>query len=202
MISRRLIDKLYNFHWVAPGEAARSAQPYLGGWTRFLAGQQIAAVVNLRGRHPECGWWRAETRACEKQKLAHFDVRFSSRKLPSRALLLHLAETLAAAPQPLLIKCSGGQDRTSFAAALFLLLRDGWNGFDTAMLQFSRFPYLHFPKTHQRWLRLFFVYARQDAAGAPLSSWIAESYDSARFAAWLEANGHGSSFNEFLDLIR
>lgn len=195
-----LLNRFYNFHWVASGMAARSAQPYLGQWRFFLARNGIGAVLNLRGSHPECGWWRAETRACMALGLGHFDVRFNSRDLPDRPLLVRLAETLAAAPGPVLIKCSGGQDRTSFASALFLLLHNGWAGFDTAMLQFSRFPYLHFPKRQQRWLRQFFIYAREEAAGMPLSSWIAGHYDRTHFVAWLQAHGYGDSFRDFIEL--
>ena len=73
------------------------------------------------------------------------------------------------APKPFLLKCSGGQDRTSFAAALYLIHRDGWSAMDAALAQFARFPYLHFPKTQQRWLKLFPDFARQDSGGAPLA---------------------------------
>ena len=31
------------------------------------------------------------------------------------------------APRPFMLKCSGGQDRTSFAAALYLIHRGGWS---------------------------------------------------------------------------
>jgi len=43
---------------------------------------------------------------------------------------------------------SGGQDRTSYAAALYLIHRGGWQAMGAAQAQFARFPYLHFPKTN------------------------------------------------------
>lgn len=188
----RLLNRLYNFHWVSE-TAARSAQPYLGGWRPFLRDNRIAAIINLRGAHPECGWWRRETAACAALGLAHFDVAFNSRRLPTRARLLTIVGHFAQAPRPLLIKCSGGQDRTSFVAALYILHTDGWSAWERAMTHFSRFPYLHLPKRDQRWLRQFFVYARGQADGAPIATWI-ETYDPHAFAAWLAQTGLADSY--------
>jgi protein tyrosine/serine phosphatase len=189
-----LLNALYNFHWVVPGEAARSAQPYLGMWQRFLTANRIKAVVNLRGRHPEWHWWRAETRICKANGIAHIDAMINSRKLPNRAWLVGLLDAFDAAPRPVLIKCSGGQDRTSFASALYLIDSRGWGAFDAAKAQYARFPYLHFPRRNQRWLRLFLDFAREESRGTPLGVWVRENYDGMRFQAWLERGGHGKSF--------
>src|SRR6185437_1960388 len=110
---RSAAQLLYNFHWVVPGEAARAAQDYAGFLGPFLAGQGIAAIVNLRGNHPEFRWWRRETAICRKWGVAHFDAMLDSRLLPTRAMLAGLFDAFEAAPRPFLIKCSGGQDRTS-----------------------------------------------------------------------------------------
>jgi hypothetical protein len=88
-----------------------------------------------------------------------------------------------------MLKCSGGQDRTSFAAALYLIHRGGWNAYDAAAAQFARFPYLHFPKAQQRWLRPFLDFARAGAAGMPLKAWIAEHYTPEALSAWLAQQG-------------
>ena len=63
---RKLLNLLYNFHWVVPGEAARSAQAYLGVLGPFLEGNGLKAVINLRGRHPDFGWWKHETQTCAR----------------------------------------------------------------------------------------------------------------------------------------
>jgi len=152
-------DILYNFHWIVPGEAARAAQAYAGFLGPFLARHGIKSLINLRGTNPKYGWWRYERRVTEKSGIVHRDVMLDSRNLPTREMLVALFDAFDRAPRPFLIKCSGGQDRTSFAAALFLIHRDGWGARDKALNHFSRFPYLHFPKEHQRWLQPFLVFA-------------------------------------------
>src|SRR5476651_516837 len=148
-------DILYNFHWVVPGDAARAAQAWAGRLTGFLKKRGIRAIINLRGRNDDLSWWKNETRAAQKAGAAHFDAMLDSRKLPTKAMLADLIAAFDAAPKPFLLKCSGGQDRTSFAAAIYLIHRGGWNAMAEAEAQYARFPYLHFPKTHQRWLKEF-----------------------------------------------
>ena len=119
-----------------------------------------------------------------------------SRKLPTREMLVRLIECFDTAPRPFLLKCSGGQDRTSFAAALYLIHRDGWRAMPAARAQFARFPYLHFPKTHQRWLRPFLDFAQADAGGAPLAAWTRDSYTPEKLKAWLDSHGLADSYAE------
>jgi hypothetical protein len=196
---RDLGDILYNFHWVVPGDAARAAQAWAGGVGPFLEKRGIKAVINLRGRNDDLSWWKNETAAAKARGIAHFDAMLDSRKLPTRAMLLQLMAAFDQAPRPFMLKCSGGQDRTSFAAALYLIHRGGWGAYHLAAAQYARFPYLHFPKTHQRWLRPFLDFARQDAGGAALSAWIAEKYTPEKLAAWLAERGmsgsHGGIFS-------
>jgi hypothetical protein len=87
------------------------------------------------------------------------------------------------------VKCSGGQDRTSLAMALYLIQRDGWAALPLARGQFARFPYLHFPKKQQRWLARFLDFAAQSAQGAPIADWIARDYTPEKLKAWLDAHG-------------
>ncbi len=44
-----------------------------------------------------------------------------SRRLPLRPMLVALFDAFDRAPRPFVIKCSGGQDRTSLAAALYIV---------------------------------------------------------------------------------
>jgi protein tyrosine/serine phosphatase len=182
-------DILYNFHWVVPGECARAAQAWAGGITPFLKKRGIRAIINLRGRNDDLSWWKTETRDAARAGAAHFDTMLDSRKLPTRAMLVALIEAFDRAPRPFMLKCSGGQDRTSLAAAIYIIHRSGWAATDAARAQYACFPYLHFPKTHQRWLKVFLDFAAQDAGGAPIKQWIETVYTPERLKAWLDARG-------------
>jgi hypothetical protein len=92
-------------------------------------------------------------------------------------------------------KCSGGQDRTSLALALYIVWRSGWEALPAARAQFARWPYLHFPKTHQRWLKAFLDFAQEDAKGAPLADWIAQNYTPENLKAWLDARSMGDFYD-------
>jgi protein tyrosine/serine phosphatase len=195
---RSLSDILYNFHWVVPGEAARAAQAWAGGVGHFLEKRGIRAVINLRGRNDDLSWWKNETAEASARGIAHLDAMLDSRKLPTRAMLMRLIQAFDEAPRPFMLKCSGGQDRTSFAAALYLIHRGGWSAYPLAAAQYARFPYLHFPKKQQRWLRPFLDYARDESDGLPLSAWIANDYEPEKLQAWLGGrglgDGHGGIF--------
>ena len=193
---RSLLDILYNFHWVREGEAARSSQAHFGGLKRLMQRHGLKAIVNLRGENSDLSWWRYEKRVCEALAARHLDAMLDSRKLPTRDMLARLMDTFDEAPKPFLLKCSGGQDRTGLAAALYLIHRDGWGARGPAELHFAAFPYLHFPKKHQRWLRLFTAYAEEAARGEPLATWARQGYEPADLAAWLKAHGHGDSFEK------
>lgn len=192
-------DVLYNFHWIVPGEAARSAQAYAGFLGPFLTRHGIKSLINLRGPNPKYGWWRYEKTTCEARGILHVDVILDSRHLPRREMLTALFEAFDKAPKPFLVKCSGGQDRTSLAAALYILHRDGWVAMARAKMQFARFPFLHFPKEHQRWLALFPAFAAREAGGRPIAEWVGNSYTPEAFRDWLDANGHANSFKAIFE---
>jgi len=191
---RPLLDILYNFHWVREGEAARSSQAHFGGLKGLMRRHGLKAVVNLRGENSDLFWWRYERRICAELGALHFDAMLDSRKLPTRPMLARLMEVFETAPKPFLLKCSGGNDRTGLAAALFLIERDGWSARPTAERQFAAFPYLHFPRKHQRWLSQFPDFAWEESGGLPLAGWIRSTYDPHRLAEWLGKRGQGDSF--------
>jgi protein tyrosine/serine phosphatase len=191
---RSIGDILYNFHWVVPGECARAAQAWAGGVGSFLEKRGIKALINLRGRNDDLSWWKNEIGAVEARGIAHLDAMLDSRRLPTKPMLERLTQAFDQAPRPFVLKCSGGQDRTSFAAALYLIHRRGWTAMDAARAQYARFPYLHFPKKHQRWLRLFLDFAAEDAGGMPLALWIRDHYTAERLKQWLDETGFKDSY--------
>ena len=196
---RSLGEVLYNFHWVVPGEAARSAQAYAGFLGPFLRAHSIASIVNLRGEHPGYGWWRYEKRVTDRLVILHLNPMLNSRRLPTKQMLINLFAAFDAAKHPMLIKCSGGQDRSSFASALYILHSKGWNSLEAARAQFAKWPYLHFPKKHQRWLRAFVDYAEEHAKGRPIAEWIAGEYTPEKLKTWLIARGLGDGFRGLYD---
>lgn len=190
-----ILDLPYNFHWIEPGEAARSAQAYGGFLGPFLKAHGIRGLINLRGSNPGHFWWHYETRICARTGIVHCDVKLNSRQLPARATLVALMSAFDSVPRPFLLKCSGGQDRTSFAAALYLLHKRGWGELAAAEKQFARWPYLHLPKRKQRWLGLFPVFAAEQAGQNSLRRWIETGYSAEAYRGWLERRGEGASFH-------
>ncbi|MGH6828509.1 MAG: hypothetical protein ACREFW_06340, partial [Rhizomicrobium sp.] len=154
----------------------------------------IRALINLRGRNDDLSWWRKETGAAKAHAISHLDAMLDSRKLPTKELLLRLIEAFDSAPRPFVLKCSGGQDRTSFAAALYLIHKNGWGAMAQARAQYARFPYLHFPKKHQRWLKPFVDFAHEDAEGLALSLWIRDRYTPACLKRWLDGHGFSETY--------
>jgi protein tyrosine/serine phosphatase len=191
-----LLDRLYHLHWVT-GEVARCAQPYLGFYHGFLRPHGFKSLINLRGENPEFAWWRTEKRVAQELGITHFDVKLSSRNLPSRSGLAVLFAAFERARPPILLKCSGGQDRTSLAAALYILQAEGSAALHKAEDQFSFWPYLHRPRAYQLWLREFPAYAVAEAHGVPLGQWARTSYDPQAFAEFLRAKGLPHSFRAF-----
>ena len=191
-----VLDRLYHLHWVTQG-LARSAQPYLGFYTAFLKPHGFRSLINLRGENADFRWWQDEKRATAALGIVHFDVKLSSRNIPSRSGLAKLFDAFERAEAPILLKCSGGQDRTSLAAALYLLQRHGPNALAQAEGQFAFWPYLHRPKHYQRWLKEFPAYAVEQAHGISLSAWARERYDPQAFAGFLTAKGLQRAFRAF-----
>jgi hypothetical protein len=195
-IMSALLDRLYHLHWVTQ-DVARCAQPYLGFYRGFLRTHGFKSLINLRGENADFAWWRTEKRVVQELGIAHFDVKLSSRNLPSRSGLARLFVAFEQARTPILLKCSGGQDRTGLAAALYVLEAKGSAALPEAENQFALWPYLHRPKAYQLWLREFPAYALAEAHGTPLGQWAQTRYDPKAFAAFLGAKGLSHSFRAF-----
>src|ERR1700679_3075558 len=115
------IKRWFFFYWIEPGVAARSRQlrPFA---MRIIARHEgVKSVINLRGQNPKKKWWQREKAVCEELGIAHYEARLDSKKIATREMLLDLLSAFDCAPKPFLVKCQGGADRTSFAAALYAL---------------------------------------------------------------------------------
>lgn len=182
---RTLNEFVHNCHWVIPGILARSGQPSCGAFKLLNTRNGYRSVLNLREAHPEWRWWLEEKRLCCELHIQHVDLRFCSREVPSKSLLNALIGSFDAVPRPLLIKCSGGSDRTALATALFIVSELGWEYLGFALHQFALFPYLHRPSRDQKWLRQFILYAAERTGGRRIRDWTAENYDPDDFLSWL-----------------
>ena len=166
----RILDRLYHLHWVTP-DVARSAQPYLGFYGLPCSARLQEPDQSARR---ECRFLLVDDR--KARGLGARDRAFRreivvAQHLPSRSGLAALFDAFAAAERPVLLKCSGGQDRTGLAAALYVLQSRGPGALDQAEGQLASWPYLHFPKRHQLWLRHFPGYANAQAGGTSLGQW-------------------------------
>lgn len=162
---------------------------YGGHVSPLLSAHGIATVINLRGENPKSSWYLPERAACEALGIGYLDRPLHSRRLPKHGMLVDLLEAYETAPRPLLIKCSGGADRTALAAALYLLHRDGPAALPLAQKQMACFPYLHLPKRYQRWIRSFPRYFEVDHDGTSIVDWARLRYQPEQFAHWLDDQG-------------
>lgn len=200
----RLLTPAYNWHWVEkPGAdkksgLARSAQLYaIGGHaTTLLRHHGIRSILNLRGENAGKPWYDGLKAAADDLDVGLNSLSFSSRRLPQREILLDLLGLFDSSARPMLMLCSGGADRTSFAAALAVLHARGVDGVDTARRHLRPVPYFHIPKHEQRWIRVFFDWFLETRDGRPLRQWLEETYSPDTFAAWMRDNGMDGYWRE------
>ena len=191
LIARWSLKKLlFRFAWVTEDAFARCSQWYVDILSHRIVRQKIKSIINLRGSNPEHWWWRHEVRFAENNGIERWEATMSSRRLPNKNMMNKLVDALTTAQQPFLLKCAGGQDRTSFSAVLFILQRDSWDAYPAALAEFRRWPFGRMKKT-QRWLPLFFEYAHKEANGTPILEWARNAYDPYAFRDWLAVKGHG-----------
>lgn len=114
---------LDNFHAIVEGRVYRSAQvrPETIAYARRRYGVQT--VINLRGTNERDEWYQQERAACAAEGIQLIDVRLSSTELPLPEELLKLYDALTAAPEPVLLHCKAGADRTGLAASMWRRLR-------------------------------------------------------------------------------
>ena len=109
-------------HTVISGELYRSGQPDPARIEAIAARLDLKTVINLRGPGTnESGPVRA---VAEHLRLTQYDIDLLSHRLPPVTELLKLIEVLQQAERPILVHCLSGVDRTGFASAVALLMRD------------------------------------------------------------------------------
>jgi hypothetical protein len=114
-----------NFATVVDGEVYRSAQMRARSVAGAVRDHRVRTVLNLRGHHPETGWYRAERDATLGQGATQVDMALSSCDWMSRAQMRTLVDVLTNCDKPVLLHCWHGSERSGLASALAILLRDG-----------------------------------------------------------------------------
>jgi protein tyrosine/serine phosphatase len=113
-----------NLHTLSQGKAYRSAQLSSSELTQLIQQDHLQSVINLRGENPGKMWYDHELNTVNQYHLSYYPIRISAHQLPSPEALQALIFSLQQAPQPLLIHCASGVDRTGFASAIFLILNN------------------------------------------------------------------------------
>ena len=132
-----------NIHAVEPGVVYRSGQLDRDDLERLIARNGIRSILNLRGEHPDLGWYSDEADVARRSEIEYFSIGISARKEPDLDTMRRIAATIGTAPKPLLIHCMGGAERTGLASAIYEYAIAGEPA-DEADDQLS-FAYGHFP---------------------------------------------------------
>jgi protein tyrosine phosphatase (PTP) superfamily phosphohydrolase (DUF442 family) len=113
-----------NFHQLVRGRAYRCGQLSPSALRSRLAIHRIRSIVNLRGANPQEPWYQEEQAVADELGVLTYDVALCSESAPTSGELRELVRVLATCPRPLLIHCESGLDRTSIAAAIYLLAEE------------------------------------------------------------------------------
>jgi hypothetical protein len=111
-----------NFHAVLPGQVYRCNQLSPGYLEYIVRRHGIRTVLNLRGVCARFPWYLNECRTTHRLGVDQEDVCLSAGRLPPVHELRRLVEVLENSPQPILMHCNRGADRTGLVSALATLL--------------------------------------------------------------------------------
>ncbi|QQR49475.1 tyrosine-protein phosphatase [bacterium] len=87
----------------------------------YLKKYQIKTIINLRGINAHKKWWQQEQVMADKLHVKFFNISMNACSMSSKKNLIKLLTLYKNAPQPILIHCKSGTDRTGEAAALWVL---------------------------------------------------------------------------------
>jgi protein tyrosine/serine phosphatase len=137
-----------NFHAVEEARLYRSAQLSGDALDHAIQKYGIRSIINLRGGSIRDAWYADEQRRSAEFGVLHFDLPLSAEEEPTAAQMTQLISLLETAPQPILVHCKSGADRSGLAAALFeyLVMRKGEaEAAGQLSFYFGHFPWLGSP---------------------------------------------------------
>jgi protein tyrosine/serine phosphatase len=132
-----------NFHTVIDGRFYRAAQPTGATLEDYIRAYGIRTVINLRGPNDGEDWFEDEKLAAQRHGVAFVSVNMSASDKPQEQELRKLVQTFENCPEPILVHCNSGSDRSGFASACYLLLKTEVT-LNEARAQLS-LRYAHFP---------------------------------------------------------
>ena len=166
-----------NWSAVEPGRLYRSNHPLPWQLSQAKARHGLRSVINLRGHRVVCGSDALGRARARELGLVHADAPFESRGAPHKDRIERLVALFAEVPEPILIHCKSGADRTGLVAAIWLLLQG--RPVEAAIGQLHwRFGHLSASKTGI--LDAFFqdYAAFQSRHGQkPFLDWLRQDYD-------------------------
>jgi protein tyrosine/serine phosphatase len=165
-----------NWGVVEEGRLYRSNHPLPWQLEAAVARHGLKSVVNLRGHRQDCGSDALGRARAQKLGLLHVDAPFESRGAPHKARILRMAGLFAELPEPVLIHCKSGADRTGLVAGLWLLLQG--QGVAAALDQLH-WRFGHVAASRTGILDAFFrAYGAFQAAHGPkpFLDWLREDY--------------------------
>lgn len=166
-----------NWGVVEAGRLYRSNHPLPWQFGQAMRRHGLRSVINLRGHRQVCGSDALGRARATEIGLIHADAPFESRGAPHKDRIARLAGLFAELPEPVLIHCKSGADRTGLVAGIWLLLQG--RPVEAALDQL-RWRFGHVSAGRTGILDAFFrAYAAFQAAHGPkpFLDWVREDYD-------------------------
>ena len=164
-----------NWGVVEAGRLYRSNHPLPFQLRAAVRDHGIRTLLNLRGHRMDCGADFLSRREAARLGIVHADAPFESRGAPHRDRIERLAAMLPELPEPILMHCKSGADRTGLIAAIWLLLQ-GRHPAEAAAQLSLRFGHVAAARTG---ILDAFIALYAAAWPKPFLAWLREDYDEA-----------------------
>lgn len=112
-----------NFHTVVPGKCYRSAQPTASFLESVQRTYGVCTIINLRDENEDEAWYQQEKQAAQRLNLKLVNAGLSSKEQPPDVDFHTFVRAMKDSPEPILIHCANGNDRTGLASAVYLMMR-------------------------------------------------------------------------------
>jgi protein tyrosine phosphatase (PTP) superfamily phosphohydrolase (DUF442 family) len=164
-----------NLREAIPGRLYRSAQMDGDELRETIRRYGIKTVINLRGPADKKTWYQDEVAACRELGVKHGNVNMSATRLPKPNEVRETIEFIEQSPEPILFHCLSGADRSGWAGALFLILKDKRPVREAVDAQLN-WHYGHIPVGGTESMGRFFDLYFERGGGKDFRSWALDAY--------------------------